>query len=110
MLLAGYVGWYAGTLHVHHPVTGPARHRLFWRLAARNRISVAYRNLPGPLIPPYLTVWTALTLTRALRGGGLRESLKGMREGWTSRHAQDRRPMSWRTAWRLTKAGRPPII
>ncbi|WP_405682327.1 hypothetical protein [Streptomyces sp. NBC_00057] len=91
-------------------MTSPARHRLFYRLAARNRVSVAYRNLPGPLIPLYLTVWTAITLVRALRGGGVHESFGGMREGWDRRTEQLRRPMSWRTVWRLTAAGRPPVI
>ncbi|MBV9023979.1 MAG: glycosyltransferase family 2 protein [Streptomycetaceae bacterium] len=107
---AGYSGWYAADIRMHHPVTSPTRHRLFWRLAARNRIAVAYRNLPGPLIPLYLTVWTVITLARALRGGGVGESLGGMREGRARRSEQQRRPMSWRTVWRLTKAGRPPVI
>ncbi|MFE7402752.1 PIG-L family deacetylase [Streptomyces sp. NPDC057557] len=62
---------------MHHPVTSPARHRLFCRLAARNRIAVAYRNLPGPLIPEYLAVRTVITSMRALCGGGLRDSLDG---------------------------------
>ncbi|MCZ1012192.1 glycosyltransferase family 2 protein [Streptomyces lydicus] len=107
---AGYTGWYAADIRMHHPVTSPARHRQFHRLAARNRISVAYRNLPAPLIPLYLTAWTVITLARAARGGGLRESLRGMYEGWTTRHAQTRRPMGWRTVARLTAAGRPPVI
>ncbi|OIJ93627.1 glycosyltransferase family 2 protein [Streptomyces colonosanans] len=107
---AGYSGWYAADIRMHHPVTSPARHRLFWRLAARNRIAVAYRNLPGPLIPLYLAVWTGITLARALRGGGVGESLSGMREGWNRRAEQQRRPMNWHTVWRLTKAGRPPVI
>lgn len=29
--------------------------------------------------------------------------------GWTTRHAKPRRLMSWRTVYRLTAAGRPPI-
>ncbi|MFI7104128.1 glycosyltransferase family 2 protein [Streptomyces sp. NPDC050161] len=107
---AGYTGWYAAEIRMHHPVTSPARHQLFHRLAARNRISVAYRNLPGPLIPVYLTVWSAITLARAFRSGGVRESLVGMREGWARRTEQQRAPMSWRTVWRLTAAGRPPVI
>ncbi|MFE7354239.1 glycosyltransferase family 2 protein [Streptomyces sp. NPDC057543] len=107
---AGWSGWYAADLRMHHPVASPTRHAQFHRLAARNRISVAYRNLPAPLIPAYLTTWTAITLARSARHGGIRDSLRGMREGWALRHAQDRRPMSWRTAWRLTTAGRPPVI
>ncbi|MEU9624490.1 hypothetical protein ACIO8F_40275 [Streptomyces sp. NPDC087228] len=48
-------------------MTTPARHCLFYRFAARNRISVAHRNLPGLLIPLYLTVRTVITLVRALQ-------------------------------------------
>ncbi len=29
--------------------------------------------------------------------------------GWTTRHTQPRHLMSWRTVYRLTAAGRPPI-
>ncbi|MET9658127.1 glycosyltransferase family 2 protein [Streptomyces sp. NPDC006510] len=107
---AGYTGFYAADIRMHHPVTSPARHALFHRLAARNRITVAYRNLPGSLIPLYLSVWTVITLVRCLRGGGTRECLAGMREGWAGRRDQVRRPMSWRTVVRLTRAGRPPAI
>jgi GT2 family glycosyltransferase len=107
---AGWSGWYAAGLRMHHPVTSPTRHAGFHRLAARNRITVAYRNLPAPLIPLYLTVWTTLTLTSAARHGGIRDSLRGMREGWADRHTQARRPMSRHTVWRLTTAGRPPVI
>ncbi|MEU4359964.1 glycosyltransferase family 2 protein [Streptomyces virginiae] len=107
---AGWTGYYAADLRMHHPLTSPTRHALFHRLAARNRIWVAYRNLPALLIPLYLAVWTAITLARAAHTGGLSETLAGMREGWTNRRAQERRPMSWRTVWRLTIAGRPPVI
>ncbi|MFD8609741.1 glycosyltransferase family 2 protein [Streptomyces sp. NPDC059631] len=107
---AGWSGWYAATIRMHHPLTQPARHALYHRLAARNRIWVAHRNLPAPLLPFYLSAWTTITLARAVRGGGLRQTLRGMREGWTSRGAQRRCPMSWRTVYRLTAAGRPPII
>lgn len=51
-----------------------------------------------------------ITLARALRMGGLRETLSGLREGWATRHEQAHRPMDWSTVRRLTAAGRPPII
>lgn len=107
---AGWNGWYAADIRMHHPLTSPARHALFHRLAARNRIWVAYRNLPAPLLPLYLGAWTAITLARTVRTGGLGQTLRGMHEGWRSRHRQERRPMSWRTVCRLTMAGRPPVI
>ncbi|MER6146872.1 glycosyltransferase family 2 protein [Streptomyces hirsutus] len=107
---AGYTGWYAASIRMHHPLTAPIRHPLFHRLSARNRIWVAYRNFPTPLIPLYLGTWTVITLARALRMGGLRETLSGLREGWATRHEQVHRPMDWSTVRRLTAAGRPPII
>ena len=106
----GDTGWYAAGVRMHHPLTVPSRHALFHRLAARNRVWVAYRNLPALLIPPYLLVWSAATLIRSVRTGGLRQSLLGLREGWAGRHAQVRRPMSWHTVLRLTAAGRPPLL
>ncbi|WP_274036483.1 glycosyltransferase family 2 protein [Streptomyces sp. MMBL 11-1] len=107
---AGWSGWYAAAIRMHHPLTEPARHALYHRLAARNRIWIAHRNLPAPLLPVYLSAWTTITLARAMRVGGLGQTLRGMREGWTTRRTQRRRPMSWRTVYRLTAAGRPPII
>ncbi|MFE4261998.1 glycosyltransferase family 2 protein [Streptomyces sp. NPDC056883] len=106
----GGTGWYAAEVRMHHPVTSPTRHVLFHRLAARNRVWLAYRNLPTPLIPAYLGIWTAVTALRGLRGGGLRDSLQGLREGWATRHDQLRRPLRWRTVARLTAAGRPPVL
>lgn len=105
----GRTGWYAAGIRMHHPLTSPARHARFYRLAARNRVWVAYRNLPRPLIPLYLGFWTAATAVRSLRGGG-RESLAGLREGWARRRDQPRKPMSWHTVLRLTAAGRPPVL
>ncbi|WP_411084765.1 glycosyltransferase family 2 protein [Streptomyces sp. cmx-18-6] len=107
---AGWSGWYAASIRMHHPLSEPARHTLYHRLAARIRIWIAHRHLPAPLLPVYLSAWTTITLARAVRGGGPGQTLRGMREGWTSRGTQGRRPMSRRTVYRLTAAGRPPII
>jgi hypothetical protein len=70
---------------------------------------VARRNLPVPLVVLYLLNWTALTLARARSATALRGWLAGMREGLAGGQGE-RRPMSWRTVWRLTRAGRPPIV
>ncbi|WP_406499858.1 glycosyltransferase [Streptomyces sp. NBC_00846] len=106
----GSTGWYAAEVRMHHPLTSPARHDQFHRLAARNRVWVAYRNLPAPLIPAYLAIWAFITAVRSARGGGACESFRGLREGWSRRRDQARCPMSWRTVLRLTAAGRPPVI
>jgi hypothetical protein len=58
----------------------------------------------------YLTNWVVLTVIRE-RGasGALKAWFSGFFEGLRS-PAGERRPMAWRTAWRMVKLGRPPIV
>jgi GT2 family glycosyltransferase len=106
---AGWLIDYRSDLVLHHPATSPARHAVYHRMVARNRVWLARRNLPWLLVPAYLGVWFALTLLRRPSGPALRAWLGGFREGWTT-PCGERRPMKWRTVWRLTRLGRPPII
>ncbi|MFJ8162379.1 glycosyltransferase family 2 protein [Streptomyces sp. NPDC096136] len=105
----GRIGWYAGDIEVHHPATDPARHGPFYRMVARNRVWVARRRLPAPLVPVYLTVWVLICLWRFRASGNLGVLAQGFAEGLRG-GAGERRAMSWRTVWRLTRAGRPPIV
>ncbi|WP_225849468.1 glycosyltransferase family 2 protein [Streptomyces sp. HPF1205] len=105
-------GWqieYRSDMVLHHPATSPARHAVYHRMVARNRVWLARRNLPWLLVPAYLGVWFMLTLLRWPSRAALRAWLGGFREGWTTA-CGPRRPMRWRTVWRLTRLGRPPII
>jgi len=106
---AGYTCWYAGDLVVHHPVIDPARHDEFYRMNARNRVWLAKRNLPAPLEPLYVATWSLLSLARLPNQRARRVWLDGLREGIRVT-PKDRRPMAWRTAWRMTRAGRPPVV
>ena len=106
---AGFTCWYAGDLVVHHPVIDPARHEEFYRMNARNRVWLAKRNLPAPLEPLYVATWSLLSLARLPNQRARRVWLDGLREGIRVT-PNDRRPMAWRTAWRMTKAGRPPVV
>ena len=106
---AGFTCWYAGDLVVHHPVIDPARHDEFYRMNARNRVWLAKRNLPAPLEPLYVATWSLLSLARLPNQRARRVWLDGLREGIRVT-PMDRRPMAWRTAWRMTKAGRPPVV
>ena len=106
---AGYTCWYAGDLVVHHPVINPLRHEEFYRMNARNRVWLAKRNLPVILEPMYVGSWIGLTLARTRDSDALRMWFSGLSEGVRKAPAQ-RRPMKWRTAWRLTRAGRPPVV
>ena len=107
---AGLRCHYDGGLVVHHPATAVTRHVEFYRLNARNRVWLARRNLPWPVAFAYLAVWTALTAARLVRQpAALRTWVYGFVEGWRT-SAGPRRAMPWRTVWRLTRLGQPPII
>jgi GT2 family glycosyltransferase len=106
---AGWKVLYEPSLLLQHPKTSPARHAVYYRMTARNRVWLARRRLPLPLIPLYLGTWTLLTLLRTRSVGGLRAWAAGFTEGVRT-PAGERRPMRWRTVWRMTRLGRPPLI
>ncbi|MDQ0988248.1 GT2 family glycosyltransferase [Streptomyces sp. V2I9] len=106
---AGWMIDYRADMVLHHPTTAPSRHAVYHRMVARNRVWLARRNLPGPLIPLYLGVWLLLTLVRRPSPPALKAWFGGFREGWSA-PCGPRRPMRWRTVWRLTRLGRPPVI
>ncbi|KOG35382.1 glycosyltransferase family 2 protein [Streptomyces resistomycificus] len=105
-------GWrilYAPELLLQHPKTSPARHAIYYRVNARNRVWLVRRRLPFALIPVHLGAWMLLTLLRVRSVAGLRAWFGGFMEG-VREPAGERRPMSWRTVWRLSRLGRPPVI
>ncbi|MEU7180922.1 glycosyltransferase family 2 protein [Streptomyces celluloflavus] len=105
-------GWrvlYAPEMVLQHPWTSPTRHAVYHRMVARNRVWLAKRHLPAPLVPVYLGVWTALTVVRNRSAAGLRAWAGGFAEGVRTPCGR-RKPMRWRTVWRMTKLGRPPVI
>jgi GT2 family glycosyltransferase len=109
---AADAGWrirYAPELLLRHPKTSPARHAIYHRVTARNRVWLVRRRLPLLLIPVHLGVWTLLTLVRTRSGPGLRAWFGGFVEGLRE-PAGERRPMRWRTVWQLSRLGRPPVI
>jgi GT2 family glycosyltransferase len=92
-----------------HPTTSPARHALFFRLNARNRVWLARRNLPVPVAIAYVACWIVLTLARVHDPASLRVWFAGLAEGLRT-PAGRRRPIGWRTVWRMTLLGRPPVV
>ncbi|MFE4336130.1 glycosyltransferase family 2 protein [Streptomyces sp. NPDC056831] len=106
---AGWMIDYRADMVLNHPTTAPSRHAVYHRMVARNRVWLARRNLPVPLVPVYLGVWLLLTLLRKPSGPALKAWFGGFREGWST-PCGTRRPMRWRTVWRLTRLGRPPVI
>lgn len=109
LLDLGYRIEYDAAATVCHPAVHNARHESWYRLEARNRVWLARRNLPWPFAAVYLADWMALTVARERSKGALRAWFAGFAEGW--KHDPGRRqPISLRTAWRMTRAGRPPVI
>ncbi|MET9050305.1 glycosyltransferase [Streptomyces bacillaris] len=106
---AGWKVLYEPELLLQHPKTSPARHAVYYRMTARNRVWLARRNLPLPLVPAYLSTWTLLTLARTRDPKGLRAWAGGFAEGVRT-PCGERRPMRWSTVWRMTRLGRPPVI
>ncbi|MEU9103205.1 glycosyltransferase family 2 protein [Streptomyces xanthophaeus] len=106
---AGWLIDYRADMVLLHPTTAPSRHAVYHRMVARNRVWLARRNLPAPLVPVYVGVWLLLTLLRRPSAPALKAWFGGFREGWTT-PCGPRRPMRWRTVWRLTRLGRPPVI
>jgi GT2 family glycosyltransferase len=102
--------WYAGDLVANHPAIDPARHDFYYRLNARNRVWLAKRNLPWVLVPVYVGMWTGVQLLRSVRRpAGLRAWFGGWAAGWREKPG-GRRGMTWATVWRMTLAGRPPLV
>lgn len=106
---AGYRVHFAADLTVLNPAAEPFRGPRHQYMNARNRVWVARRNLPVPLLAGYLTAWGAATLMRARSWSDLREISRGFADGARQPCGQAR-PIRWRTAWRLTRLGRPPVV
>lgn len=100
---------YDGGIEVHHPAIQPTRHAEFYRFQARNRVWLARRNLPLPVGLAYVAAWAAVGGARLRGREAWRETLRGYRIGLRE-PGGDRRPMRWRTVWRMTRAGRPPLL
>lgn len=106
---AGFRVCYDADARMCHPPVLPTRHAEFYRFNARNRVWLARRNLPAPLLVLYLLDWVLVTMVRERRMAALRPWFRGFREGWR-RPCGPRRPMRWSTAFRMGRLGRPPVI
>jgi GT2 family glycosyltransferase len=105
----GYRIEYDADAVVCHPPEPNKRHEFWYRQDGRNRVLLVRRNLPWPLAFGYLADWSLITLLRERSPGALRAWFGGFAEGWRM-DTGGRRPISLRTAWRMTRAGRPPVI
>lgn len=105
LLDAGWSIWYSADLKAFHPHTAPSRHHGYALLTARNRLWMAWRSLPAPVLASHVIIWT---IAAVVRGAPLREVFAGYREAWADR--PPRHPMRWRTVVRMTVLGRPPMV
>jgi GT2 family glycosyltransferase len=105
----GYTLEYDADARMCHPPVANKRHETWYHYDGRNRVLLARRNLPWPLAFVYLLNWTLITLVRERAPGARATWLKGFAEGWRMDPGQ-RRPISLRTVWRMTRLGRPPVI
>ncbi|MFI8519284.1 glycosyltransferase family 2 protein [Streptomyces sp. NPDC085481] len=106
---AGWEIHYRADLLLRHPRTEASRHAVYYHNTGRNRVWLAKRHLPAVLVPVYLATWAAYTLVQRPPLAGLKEWWAGFFEG-VRVPCPPRRPIQWRTVWRMTRLGRPPVI
>lgn len=102
-------GWsirYEAQCVVRHPRTTVSGHADGWFRTGRNRVMIARRNLPTPVLLVHVSAWLVVGAIRA--GGSRRAYARGWSCGW--KQEVQRRPMSWGTVWRLARVGRPPFV
>lgn len=107
---AGYRILYAADVAaLHPPYAGGSMHnpRDFY-YGARNRAWLGRRRLPWVLAIPYVLSYAARTVPHLDSPGKRRAALRGYRDGLRS--PGERRPLRARTLWRMTRAGRPPVL
>ena len=105
-------GWrvaYAGEIVALHPSPTGTPHGYSFYYGARNRAWLARRHLPLPLAFVYLANFVLRTLPRLRSAADARDAFRGYRDGLTG-DGGERRPLKAATLWRMTRAGRPPIM
>jgi GT2 family glycosyltransferase len=101
---------YAGDIAAMHPVYRTAPHDYSAYHGARNRVWLARRHLPAPLGVLYVLGFVARTLPLLVRSRArIADAARGYRDGLRG-PCGPRKPLHVKTLWRMTKAGRPPLI
>jgi GT2 family glycosyltransferase len=100
---------YAAGVTVLHRAYATAPHAYSRYLGARNRVWLARRHLPVPLAVAYVSMFALRTLPLLRSWEHVQQAARGYRDG-LRRPCGERRPLRARTLWRMTRAGRPPIL
>jgi GT2 family glycosyltransferase len=106
---AGHRVAYAGDIVALHPSPTGRPHGYSFYYGARNRVWLARRHLPLALGTIYVTGFVLRTLPRLRSRQDALDALRGYRDGLRG-PAGERRTLRARTLWRMTRAGRPPIM
>ena len=106
---AGHRVAYAGDIAVLHRAYATAPHDHSVYFGARNRVWLARRHLPLGLGILYVLGFALRTVPVLRTRERARAALRGYRDGLRG-GCGPRKPLAWRTLWRMTTAGRPPII
>lgn len=104
-------GWsirYLPEARVFHPRTEIGRHAEGWFMTGRNRVMIARRTLPWPIAGVHVSAWLLLGTVRAPGSENRCAYLRGWWKGWSM--DVEHEPIRWRTVWRLTRLGRPPVL
>lgn len=102
---------YAGEIAVLHPEPAPvpARHGYSLYHGLRNRVWLARLHLPVPLGAVYVLTFAVRGLARVRSAGDVRALARALRDGLRE-FPGERRTLAWSTIWRMTRAGRPPVL
>jgi GT2 family glycosyltransferase len=100
---------YAGDIVALHPAYATAPHDYSAYYGARNRVWLARRHLPRALGVLYVASFALRTLPLLRSPERARAALRGYRAGLRE-PCGPRRPLRASTLWRMTRAGRPPVI
>ena len=100
---------YAGDIVALHPSPTGVPHGYSFYYGARNRVLLARRHLPLPLAVVYVVNFGLRSLPRLRSRADAREALRGYRDGLREPGGV-RKPLKAGTLWRMTRAGRPPIM
>jgi GT2 family glycosyltransferase len=106
---AGHRVAYAGDIVALHPSPTGVPHGYTFYYGARNRMWLARRHLPLPLAILYVAGFVVRTMPRLRSRRDAREALRGYSDGLRGPGGV-RNPLGARTLWRMTRAGRPPIM
>jgi GT2 family glycosyltransferase len=100
---------YAGDIEALHPSypTAPYDHSLYF--GVRNRIFLARRHLPFPLGMIFVATFLLRALPVLRSRTRARAALRGFRDGLRL-PCGPRRRLRVNTLWRMTRAGRPPVV